>query len=290
MELLFPKNIQCIFCSLPVSRENYLSLCKKCYRRLSFVEESCVRCGRSGKGRSLCTDCTSETYHFDRVFSVLEYNDAMHHQIYGYKYGQKSYLGKYFGHLMRDFVVQNKIEYDFVVPVPISKGRERSRGFNQSLLLAKGVDEKRTVELFVREKNTAFLSGLSKANRFLELQNAFSMDEGALNEMLERYYCRKEGLKKELRPVEDKNMLRAEQYLDQASKHTGQDAYRLHPVGVEDGAMDEAHGVESEEKLKILLVDDILTTGSTLNELAKLARTQIHRIEITALTLCNARK
>ncbi len=53
IDLLFPKNINCIFCSLPIHEENYLSLCKKCYQKLKFLEEICIRCGRSGKGRTL---------------------------------------------------------------------------------------------------------------------------------------------------------------------------------------------------------------------------------------------
>ncbi len=259
IDLLFPKNINCIFCSLPIHEENYLSLCKKCYQKLKFLEEICIRCGRSGKGRTLCTDCASEKYYFDRAFSVLEYNDTMHHQIYAYKYGQKSFLGKYFGQLMQDFLIQNKIEYDFIVPVPISTKRENTRGYNQSLLFALAIDEEKTLELFIRKKHTKFLSGLSAANRILELQDAFAIDEEALSTMLERYY-QKSSLDRDAESV-------AKEREDESD-----DPLQFDP------------------KIQILMVDDILTTGSTLNELSKLLKENVHNVEITVLTLCNARK
>lgn len=244
MDFLFPRNLSCICCNLPISEDNYLSLCKNCYKKLAFVEEICVRCGRFGKGASMCTQCATEKYDFDYVYSVLEYNDFVHHQIYAYKYGFRNYMGRYFGEMMKDFVRENEISYDFITAVPISSDRLKTRGFNQSEVMAKEIDQEAFKMLFLRNKGTQFLSGLSKARRILELQDAFSIDEKILDEMMESYYSQE----------------KKDQTADQ------------------------------DKKIKLLIVDDILTTGSTINELSKLAKKHILNIEITALTLCSARK
>lgn len=244
MDFLFPRNLNCICCNLPISEDNYLSLCKNCYKKLAFVEEICVRCGRFGKGASMCTRCATEKYDFDHVYSVLEYNDFIHHQIYAYKYGFRNYMGRYLGRMMQDFVYENGLSYDFITAVPISSDRLKARGFNQSELMAREIDQEVFVELFLRKKSTKFLSGLSRSHRILELQDAFLIDENVLDEMLANYYS------------QDKK--------DQA--------------------------VDQGKKIKLLIVDDILTTGATINELSKLAKKHILNIEITALTLCSARK
>lgn len=238
-EILFPRNIQCIFCGSPISRENYLSTCKACYQKMEPICEICVRCGRFGKGAGICIACSDEKYYFDRVYSALVYNDFMHHSIYSYKYGHKSYMGKYFGEILKEFISENELQYDFITAVPISAERMKTRGFNQSALIAEHIDADAYIELFVRQKKTDFLSGFSRGRRMAELEDAFAIDEEVLERMIADFYQR-------------------------------------------DDAAD--------KKIKLLIVDDIITTGSTLNELSKLAKKQILNIEIIALTLCNARK
>lgn len=238
MEILFPKNISCIFCSSPISRSNPYSLCKRCYQKLNFVQELCIHCGRFGKGASMCTQCEKEQYGFDQVYCTLEYNDLMHKQIYSYKYGHQSFMAEYLGAIMKDFVTDNQLTYDFITGVPISKQRMGERGFNQSDELALAIDSARFVHLFRRKKNTSFLSGLSKAGRILELEDAFEVNQEQMDKLVEQFYCVEGNLDK---------------------------------------------------KIKLVIVDDIITTGSTLNELSKCIKKQLD-VEVTVLTLCSARK
>ncbi|MGB5822880.1 MAG: double zinc ribbon domain-containing protein, partial [Proteocatella sp.] len=48
-EILFPKNLNCIFCNIPISKNNKYSLCKSCFEKIEFVEEICTKCGRTGE-------------------------------------------------------------------------------------------------------------------------------------------------------------------------------------------------------------------------------------------------
>ena len=242
MELFFPKNISCIFCNAPISKENDLSLCKSCKQKMKYIEEICIRCGRFGQGASLCTNCAQEKYHFDRAYSVLEYNDLMHSNIYKYKYGHKGFLAEYFAEIMKRFILENDLDFDYITGVPITKKRQSQRGYNQSYLIAKQIGEEKFTELFFREKETRFLSKLSKVQRMLELENAFRVNSAAVDKMVEEHYLEK---------VSEK---------------------------------------EEEQKIKVILIDDILTTGATVNEMSKLLKHTIADVEITVLTLCSARK
>lgn len=240
-DILFPENITCIFCNLPISKDNWISSCKACYEKLAYIQEICIHCGRHGRGARMCTHCAQEKYAFDRVFCVLEYNDFMHHTIYAYKYGYKTYFVKYFAEILRDFLDKQSIDYDFVTGVPISSARMRQRGFNQSYLMAQKLDDGHFIELFERVKDTHFLSGFSRARRMAELEDAFEIRISEMDKMLQRYY--------------------------------GEREY-----------------TENQRKIKLLIVDDILTTGSTFHRLSQLAKKHIHNLDITVVSLCGARK
>lgn len=242
MEILFPKNISCIFCNMPISRQNDLSICRKCFKKLEFIEEMCRDCGRFGKGASLCTSCAGEQYIFNEVASVLAYNDFMHSNMYGFKYGQKGFLAEYYGEMMKRYILSNQIDYDYILAVPISRKREGQRGYNQSALLARYIDEEKYIELFERKKETRFMSKLTKTQRMIELRDAFSLNSFLIDKIIEKTY------QKEM----DSDFL--------------------------------------EKQIKFLIIDDILTTGSTVNEMSRLLRSQLDNVYISVLTLCNARK
>lgn len=246
-DILFPKNTNCIFCNIPVSRDNRYSLCKTCFEKIEFIEEICIKCGRTGENSHLCTYCYGDKYYFDRIYSVIKYNDFIHGKIYGYKYGHKNFLAYYFAEMTEAFIARNEIEFDYITGVPISEKRMRSRGFNQTYAIAKKLAPKeRYVELFYRKKHTRFLSKLSNADRKRELEGAFGINQAALDYILESSYSN---------------------FKPDASIDASNESLRIN----------------------LLVFDDILTTGSTVNELSKLLKNTVADVSITVLTLCSAR-
>lgn len=233
-EVLFPKNINCIFCNMPIDRNNSYSICRKCFEKLEFIDEICICCGRSGKHSSLCTYCYSETYYYDRVYSILNYNEFIHKIMYGYKYGHKNYYSSYFAEVVNDFISRNELEFDYITSVPISKKRLNVRGFNQSEIIVNKISDK-YLDLFKRTKHTKFLSKLTNVDRLNEVRGAFQLNQDIFDDLISEIYTK------------------------------------------------------SIDKPKIIIFDDILTTGATLNELSKLLKKSISDVEIIALTLCNAR-
>ena len=86
----------------------------------------------------------------------------------------------------------------------------------------------------------------------IELKDAFSLNESAIETLIkERYISKNEASNETENKNENKN---------------------------------------EKGKIKILIIDDILTTGSTASEMAKLLKNHVADIHISLITLCNARK
>lgn len=238
LEIIFPDNLNCLKCNIPISSSNYFSLCKNCYKKIEYISEMCHKCGRNKKGASICFDCDNENYYFDRIFSVLDYNYASSSMIFKYKYAHHIYMSNYFAKLLKDYILENNIDFDFITGVPIFIRRERMRGFNQSYVIAKCIDKDKFYKIFSRKKETKYLSELKMTERFLEVKDAFEINSKELDKLVNKFYS--------------------------------------------------VNGIN--KKIRILLIDDILTSGATVNELSKLLKKFLFNVEIIVLTVCNAKK
>ena len=47
MDIIYPSNIKCIICNNPISKENTYSLCKDCFQELNFINDGCIKCGKT---------------------------------------------------------------------------------------------------------------------------------------------------------------------------------------------------------------------------------------------------
>ena len=69
---------------------------------------------------------------------------------------------------------------ELVLPMPLSKQRLRSRGFNQALLLARRLAPKKTADqLLLRLRDTPAQSTLSRSERLTSLAGAFAVEPQA---------------------------------------------------------------------------------------------------------------
>ena len=66
---------------------------------------------------------------------------------------------------------------DIVLPMPLAPGRLRERGFNQALELARRMAPAKTdARLLLRTRETPAQSGLARADRLLNLRDAFAVE------------------------------------------------------------------------------------------------------------------
>lgn len=142
-DFLFPR--ECVVCA-----EEGEWLCATCRDKLGFLgAQVCLKCGVDNAGKI----CVSHNLFIDRFFSAFSYRDeAIKRLIKLCKYHFSCEAGEILGSLLIDWLrddnnqkilkllnhweSQNKL---LVVAVPLSKRRERWRGFNQAELLANQV-------------------------------------------------------------------------------------------------------------------------------------------------------
>ncbi len=110
----------------------------------------CFNCGV--KDEIFCENCVEKVGNVqealsDNMFAVFDYKDPIIKKaIWDLKYHHKFLLGKKLGQLLYQFLIEDISDIRtmsqgqniFVIPVPISKKRFSTRGYNQSEIIAKG--------------------------------------------------------------------------------------------------------------------------------------------------------
>ncbi|MGG1630231.1 ComF family protein [Rossellomorea sp. NRS-1567] len=122
-------------------------LCYACDKQLVKIEgKRCLGCSRSLddlapqliKG-DVCLDCHRWEVDSEwkgilhQNFSFYRYNDFLKEYLAKYKYRGDYVLAKAFSHTIKTYLA--KVDYDLVIPIPLSDERLYERGFNQSIAL-----------------------------------------------------------------------------------------------------------------------------------------------------------
>lgn len=161
-KLLYPR-----FCVLCRSENNYL--CRGCEQ--NFLQNK-------------------KAENFQNMFAKYEYRDEkVRRVLFKIKYKNNKFLAQELGKYSADFIF-DKIKYKnlILVPVPISRERLSERGYNQSEEIAKGVaaihKQSKVINLILKHKNTKKLFTQDKESRIREVENAFTIDERYIHEIL----------------------------------------------------------------------------------------------------------
>ena len=112
---------------------------------------------------------------------MFKYEGVVRRYILKYKFQDKSYLYKTFV----NFLLKNEKffeiikSYDTIIPVPISKERQKERGYNQSYLLAKDIAKKTGINIeincLIKNKNIIEQSKLNKEDRVQNIQGVYEL-------------------------------------------------------------------------------------------------------------------
>ena len=183
---LFPKH--CIHCKAFGSY-----LCSKCFSYVSFVDTGfCVVCQRPAMGGITHPVC-KKSLTIDGVFSSLVYAGIVKKLVYQFKY--RPYLTSLKGVLIDFFyegLIQKEQFYTLIqketlfVPIPLHESKLRKRGYNQSLLLAKGLGQKLDItvgDMLERIKATKTQVGLSQQDRAENIKGAFGLKRSSVEKV-----------------------------------------------------------------------------------------------------------
>jgi ComF family protein len=168
----------------------------------------CGGCQTSPRTPMLCENCLEEIsfqplpqtvggqHHaannggLDSAFAGWHYDTAMQQIVHNTKYRYRVSLGRIFGEMLAERVrapVAAEMPHAVLVPVPLHRRRERKRGFNQSLVLARALAKSWHLEVMPRAlRRTRFTQSQAKlhaAERWENVEGAFAPARGLHLEM-----------------------------------------------------------------------------------------------------------
>ncbi len=183
IELIYPLRLQCPLCGAHRPDE---SLCPDCRQLLESYagERVCYICGSflgpdGGLGKLICPACRAEARYFDMARAVAPYEGPVQEAVRRLKYRGMQSLARPLGKLMADVALRETafVLAEALVPVPLHPRRERERGYNQSVLLARALGESLQVpvleQVFVKIRETPSQTGLSGGERRRNLEQSF---------------------------------------------------------------------------------------------------------------------
>ena len=155
-----------------------------CFNDLVLNANACPGCAKPNAASRICADCLSQPWVFiDNAWALFQYHYPINHLIQHMKFKQgidvASSLGCVLGEL--PLYVGSPLP-DCIIPIPLYSSRLVSRGYNQSVELARPLSKRLGIQLDTtsckRVRATKPQSDLSAKKRKKNVHNAFSVSEG----------------------------------------------------------------------------------------------------------------
>jgi ComF family protein len=184
---LFPSD--CRFCGAPLVKLSRVPVCDACLEQIRRIDgTTCSVCGNrllatySPDESPCCGDCLTVEPPFEKALAYGAYEGALRDLIHLLKYEKvrpaAGVLGRMAGEALLELAPGFGRGTPLVVPVPLHAGKLRSRGFNQSELIARAALKIAPVgelapAVLQRRRPTESQTGLSPHQRRLNVRGAF---------------------------------------------------------------------------------------------------------------------
>ena len=180
LDLIYPKNIKCMFCAGELNQNSYNTTCEDCLEILPFIKNPCERCGSemNENQTGVCLKCKNTNYNFAQAKSVFEYVDLPLNVVHNLKYNAKKYLAEYMVKYLLDIYATWNLFADFVTCVPMFELKEKVRGYNQAKLLAEEFAKQTKVpfyELCAKVVDTVSQTELDTKQRMENVADSFAV-------------------------------------------------------------------------------------------------------------------
>ncbi len=177
---IFVDKYNCIVCDKELQYQSKYGLCPDCLKKTTFVKENiCLKCGRwQSNEADYCITCQNHKRYFDMARSCVVYDDIAKEIVRGLKFGRKKYFAKYVSAFLIERYEEcfKDIEIDYIIPVPLTKKRQRARGYNQAYAIAQKFAEFYGLPIradiaakTVRNKEQAKLAGEEREKNVLDV-------------------------------------------------------------------------------------------------------------------------
>ena len=184
-QIIFPS--VCIFCRRVLLRQNdemasYFAdqyrICRKCISKISFRDfyEQELPC--------LSSHESSDNEPEIKAVVPLQYQEKVISAVRALKFSEAVFFAPLFAFFISKALDIHNVDFDVVVPVPLSDERLRSRGYNQAELIGRYIALKRgrvcTERFLLRQRHTMQQSRLKDPSvRAQNVSNAFRVPESA---------------------------------------------------------------------------------------------------------------
>jgi ComF family protein len=178
LDVLYPP--VCVGCGKPGM--DWCETCDQSIRRLSRAV--CIRCGSSLPiNRSECTQCIDFPQNL-HVRSYAYYEGPLLRAILHLKYRPNQRIAEVMGNWLANLAIQEGMDADIILTVPLSKNRLKQRGYNQVDLVADYMAKKLGIasdrRALRRIRETKSQVGLDPVHRRINVQDAFQADQRIL--------------------------------------------------------------------------------------------------------------
>lgn len=167
----------CALCRAPDPSD--LGLCAGCLNDLPRVAFACPRCARALPRPDLpCGRCQTHPPAFDHAIALFRYAAPLDGLLLQLKFGQAAHLARLFAALLAERLRSEPLP-DCILPVPLHPGRQRERGFNQAIEIARPLARRLgcalDLDTCIRSRATPPQSRLSARERRRNLRGAFRL-------------------------------------------------------------------------------------------------------------------
>ena len=174
-DCLLPRH--CRLCQAPDPSDR--GVCDDCLADLPRITTGCLRCGRSlAAAGSHCGRCQRHPPAFDRCIALFRYATPLDGLLLQLKFGQAVHLARTFASLFAERL-RDQARPDAILPVPLHPARQRERGFNQAIEIARPLARQLgcmlDLDTCVRARATPPQTRLSAGARRRNLRGAFRL-------------------------------------------------------------------------------------------------------------------
>ena len=153
-------------------------VCGPCLATLPRLPiKSCPRCADYSPSGTLCGHCVISAPAFDRVISPYLYAEPADQLVHALKYGHQLRLAPWLGQQMLQVIADSGLRYNAIVPLPLHAARMKTRGFNQSMEIARPIARMLGIPLLkhavTRIRDTAPQASLTREDRQHNIRGAF---------------------------------------------------------------------------------------------------------------------
>jgi ComF family protein len=180
----------CVVCRQDLPwRERVASCCGSCWGALPAITASkCGSCALPLPGdrsrSALCIPCSNDPLPLGWCEAWGEYRAGLEAVLHAFKFERHDFLDDPLAGLLEDAVRRRgDLDFDAVVPVPMSRAKLRRRGYNQADLLARSLARRLKIgfdpKLLLRTAEKKTQSSLPRAARAENVRGVFTASSSA---------------------------------------------------------------------------------------------------------------